>query len=200
MLRACRIAPSFCSRCRSHTTVKCGTESPHMTRASAIVTKSLLHISPQQRIRSCTHPAGRSLNLNAPCSQSFVSVLTLRLTSKLSSAQAFCCALLCFAWLLCLQSVDAACCTIGQPTYVGNGTTASPFKLATCSDGPCSGPGFNYLVSPGNAAESNNSQACCLTTTDPFAGVSRASVVKLLPPAHTSPLCANLYGTCYSVQ
>jgi hypothetical protein len=84
----------------------------------------------------------------------------------------------CFVVLLSLQSADAACCTLGQPSFVGNGTT-NPLPLGTCSDGPCSGPGFNYT---GPAAyESNSPDACCyagVNISDPYNSVSTAAAAE----------------------
>lgn len=60
--------------------------------------------------------------------------------------------------LLCSPQVaDAACCLTGQPTYTGSEVRFE--GIPTCSDGPCSGSGFNYLKR--GAFESPNAEACC---------------------------------------
>jgi hypothetical protein len=56
-----------------------------------------------------------------------------------------------------LQLADAACCLTGQPTYKDAEVRFE--GIPTCSDGPCSGNGFNYLKK--GAFESPNPKACC---------------------------------------
>ncbi|KAF6252182.1 hypothetical protein COO60DRAFT_1463818 [Scenedesmus sp. NREL 46B-D3] len=64
--------------------------------------------------------------------------------------------------LLCATlGADAACCTMGQPTYTGNAVNFA--GLPTCSDGPCSGKGFDYRGA--GASESPNPESCCDTDT-----------------------------------
>lgn len=80
--------------------------------------------------------------------------------------------LLCCACRVAAQAVDAACCTLGQPKYVGAEFTVPQLPLATCSDGPCQGPGFDYNVL-GNVVESVDGDNCCDTRPgDPVNGVS----------------------------
>jgi hypothetical protein len=57
------------------------------------------------------------------------------------------------------QNAHAACCTSGQPTYKGK--EVNFVGLPTCSDGPCSGPGFDYRGA--GASESPNPHSCCDT-------------------------------------
>ncbi|WIA38755.1 hypothetical protein OEZ86_002048 [Tetradesmus obliquus] len=59
------------------------------------------------------------------------------------------------------NSVEAACCTFGQPTYRNAEISATWLTITTCSDGPCKGPGFDYF--PANAVESRQSDSCCDT-------------------------------------
>jgi hypothetical protein len=59
------------------------------------------------------------------------------------------------------QNAHAACCTSGQPTYKGK--EVNFVGLPTCSDGPCSGPGFDYRGA--GASESPNPNSCCDTET-----------------------------------
>jgi hypothetical protein len=59
----------------------------------------------------------------------------------------------------CVQGADAACCTSGQPTYKGK--EVNFVGLPTCSDGPCSGRGFDYRGA--GASESPNPESCCDT-------------------------------------
>lgn len=62
--------------------------------------------------------------------------------------------------LLCAAiGADAACCTSGQPTYKGK--EVNFVGLPTCSDGPCSGRGFDYRGA--GASESPNPESCCDT-------------------------------------
>lgn len=61
--------------------------------------------------------------------------------------------------LCCNQGVRSACCTIGQPSYVGQSLTNDIWLVGTCSDGPCQGPGFDYL--PLGAVQSSLPLSCC---------------------------------------
>jgi hypothetical protein len=60
------------------------------------------------------------------------------------------------------QNAQAACCTSGQPTY--KGMEVNFVGLPTCSDGPCSGQGFDYRGA--GASQSPNPDSCCDTETD----------------------------------
>jgi hypothetical protein len=79
--------------------------------------------------------------------------------------QPCCCGSCCSPSVYCLlcmraQGADAACCTSGQPTYKGN--QVNFVGLPTCSDGPCSGRGFDYSSS--GASESPDPESCCDTS------------------------------------
>lgn len=59
--------------------------------------------------------------------------------------------------------VSGACCTRGQPLYTGDSIYVSstygfPLSFLTCSDGPCSGPSFDYRAT---AFESADPSQCC---------------------------------------
>lgn len=63
---------------------------------------------------------------------------------------------------MCLQAVHGACCTMGQPKYQGSAMTGV-FPVPTCSDGPCSGTGFDYLAMGSSVKESPDPRACCVS-------------------------------------
>ncbi|WIA42464.1 hypothetical protein OEZ86_008459 [Tetradesmus obliquus] len=60
------------------------------------------------------------------------------------------------------MNAHAACCTSGQPTYKGK--EVNFIGLPTCSDGPCSGQGFDYRGA--GSSESPNPASCCDTETE----------------------------------
>ncbi|KAF6252181.1 hypothetical protein COO60DRAFT_1644247 [Scenedesmus sp. NREL 46B-D3] len=89
-------------------------------------------------------------------------------------------------YLLCAaMGADAACCTSGQPTYKGN--TVKFAGLPTCSDGPCSGKGFDYRGA--GASESPNPESCCDTDTDTafFYNPQATKKGATWPPIHGFP-------------
>ncbi|KAF6260178.1 hypothetical protein COO60DRAFT_1625795 [Scenedesmus sp. NREL 46B-D3] len=68
-------------------------------------------------------------------------------------------ALMALCLLCAAMNAHAACCTSGQPTY--KGSAVNFVGLPTCSDGPCSGSGFDYRGA--GASESPNPKSCCDT-------------------------------------
>ncbi|WIA11320.1 hypothetical protein OEZ85_011443 [Tetradesmus obliquus] len=72
------------------------------------------------------------------------------------------------------MAVQAACCTQGQPSYIGAGFVPASYgytyKTLTCSDGPCVGANFNYLTAGFGVSQSADPDACCSTDTNPNNG------------------------------
>lgn len=74
--------------------------------------------------------------------------------------------------LLLVQLAQGACCTSGQPLYTGTNfrtnNQSQVIRILTCSDGPCSGEGFNYLslntANPGSVSQSQDPNSCCNAT------------------------------------
>lgn len=73
-----------------------------------------------------------------------------------------CMALMALCLLCAAMNAHAACCTSGQPTYKGK--EVNFVGLPTCSDGPCSGQGFDYRGA--GSSESPNPASCCDTETE----------------------------------
>lgn len=110
--------------------------------------------------------------------------------------------------LVFMQAVDGACCTLGQPAYSGTefvkNSWGYSFSIATCSDGPCSGPGFNYLAT-GEAAQSPNADSCCDSRRYPgplnsFFYNPQVREVLLCCASHSSSMCARLHcSSCHAL-
>jgi hypothetical protein len=73
--------------------------------------------------------------------------------------------------------------------------------IATCSDGPCKGPGFNYLVA--GAVQSPQDDSCCDTAPgDPVNGVSTIiyTAVTAAAAATVAAAAAAAVAACYDMQ
>lgn len=102
-----------------------------------------------------------------------------------------------------LQGTNAACCTLGQPTFTGINTyTATTggavLALTTCSDGPCtgtnpSGTPFSYF---GNTVfQSGIPEQCCDDSNLSPDGVQQNGVAYYNPPAGSGQIWGGQIAT-----